>query len=59
MIRPILKMGSPSLLVPSRPVTRFDTPDLHALVTDLEETMAAADSAGIAAPRSGSRLLAA
>ena len=56
MIRPILKMGSPSLLVPSRPVTRFDTPDLHALVTDLEDTMAAADGAGIAAPQIGINL---
>lgn len=53
MIRPILKMGSPDLLVPSRPVTQFDTPDLHALVTDLQDTMAAADGAGIAAPQIG------
>ena len=56
MIRPILKMGTPSLLVPSRPVAQFDTADLHALVTDLEDTMAAADGAGIAAPQIGVNL---
>jgi peptide deformylase len=56
MIRPILKMGAPGLLQPSRPVEHFDTPELHALVADLEETMAAADGAGIAAPQIGVNL---
>ena len=56
MIRPILRMGTPSLLVPSKAVARFDTPDLHQLVADLEDTMAAADGAGIAAPQIGVNL---
>lgn len=56
MIRAILKMGTPSLLLPSKPVAQFDTPELHALVADLEDTMAAADGAGIAAPQIGVNL---
>jgi peptide deformylase len=56
MIRPILKMGAPGLLQLSRPVETFDTPELHALVADLEDTMAAADGAGIAAPQIGVNL---
>jgi peptide deformylase len=56
MIRPILRMGTPSLLVPSKAVARFDTPELHQLVVDLEDTMAAADGAGIAAPQIGVNL---
>ena len=56
MIRPILKMGEPRLLVPSARVERFDTPELHALLVDLEETMQAANGAGIAAPQIGVNL---
>ncbi|MBL8382994.1 MAG: peptide deformylase [Burkholderiales bacterium] len=56
MIRPILRMGTPSLLQPSAAVTQFDTPELHALVADLEDTMAAANGAGIAAPQIGVNL---
>ena len=56
MIRPILKMGEPSLLLPSASVERFDTPELHALLIDLEETMQAANGAGIAAPQIGVNL---
>jgi peptide deformylase len=52
-IRDILKMGDPRLLEPARPVEQFDTPELHALVADLFETMAAADGAGLAAPQIG------
>ncbi len=46
-------MGDPRLLKPARPVAQFDTPELHALITDLEDTMAAADGAGLAAPQIG------
>jgi peptide deformylase len=53
MIRPILKMGDPRLLRVSEPVTHFDTPELHALVADMLETMQAADGAGLAAPQIG------
>jgi peptide deformylase len=52
-VRPILKMGDARLLRIARPVETFDTPELHALVADLRETMAAADGAGIAAPQIG------
>ena len=39
-IRTILKMGDPRLLRHAQPVERFDTPELHALVQDLLDTMA-------------------
>lgn len=44
-------MGDPRLLHKSQPVERFDTPELHALVQDLEDTMRAMNGAGIAAPQ--------
>ena len=56
MIRPILKMGTPSLFEPSVEVEEFDTPELHDLITDLEDTMLAANGAGIAAPQIGVNL---
>lgn len=52
-IHTILKMGDPRLLRIARPVQRFDTPELHRLVADMEETMAAANGAGLAAPQIG------
>lgn len=52
-IREVLKMGDPRLLEKARPVERFDTPGLHALIADLEDTMKAVDGAGIAAPQIG------
>jgi peptide deformylase len=52
-IHEILKMGDPRLLRVARPVERFDTPELHALVADMFETMAAAQGAGLAAPQIG------
>lgn len=48
-----LKMGDPLLLQPAAPVAAFDTPGLHALITDLRDTMAALDGAGLAAPQIG------
>jgi peptide deformylase len=53
MIREILRMGDPRLLRVSEPVGRFDTPELHELLTDMFETMRAADGAGLAAPQIG------
>ena len=50
-IRPVLRMGDKRLLQPSAEVFRFDTPELHALITDLRETMAALRGAGLAAPQ--------
>lgn len=52
-IHPILKMGDPRLLRIARPVSAFDTPELHALVADMRETMAAVNGAGLAAPQIG------
>jgi len=53
MIKPVLKMGDPRLLERAAPVVQFDTPELHALVQDMEETMRAKNGAGIAAPQIG------
>ena len=52
-VRDILKMGDPRLLRVAQPVRAFDTPELHALIDDLFETMHAADGAGLAAPQIG------
>ena len=52
-IHTILKMGDPRLLRTAQPVTAFDTPELHRLIADLHETMAAANGAGLAAPQIG------
>lgn len=53
MIRPVLKMGDPRLFEVSTPVAAFDTPELHALVADMRDTMAALNGAGLAAPQIG------
>ena len=52
-VREILKMGDARLLRIAQPVAAFDTPELHALITDLFETMHAANGAGLAAPQIG------
>jgi peptide deformylase len=52
-IRPVLRMGDPRLLEPSRAVERFDTPELHALIADMDDTMKALNGAGLAAPQIG------
>lgn len=49
----ILKMGDPRLLRVAQPVTQFDSDALHLLITDLLDTMRAADGAGLAAPQIG------
>jgi peptide deformylase len=46
-------MGDPCLLEPSDPVDKFDTPELHALIADMQDTMRALDGAGLAAPQIG------
>ncbi|MFA9440575.1 peptide deformylase [Uliginosibacterium sp. sgz301328] len=53
MIHEVLKMGDPRLLRRAQPVTQFDTPELHALVADMFETMAHLSGAGLAAPQIG------
>ena len=52
-VRDILKMGDARLLRVAKPVSAFDTPELHALIADLMDTMKAADGAGLAAPQIG------
>jgi peptide deformylase len=52
-IHEILKMGDPRLLRVAQPVQTFDTPELHRLVADMADTMAAASGAGLAAPQIG------
>lgn len=54
--RSILKMGDPRLLRVARPVTRFDSDELRALLADLLDTMQAANGAGLAAPQIGVNL---
>jgi peptide deformylase len=52
-VHDILKMGDPRLLRVAQPVTRFDTPELHALIADMFDTMQAAGGVGLAAPQIG------
>jgi peptide deformylase len=44
-------MGDPRLLRVSEPVRQFDRPELHALIADMRDTMAALSGAGLAAPQ--------
>jgi len=53
VIRDILRMGDARLLVRAAPIEHFDTPELHALVADLCDSMVAANGAGLAAPQIG------
>ena len=55
-VREILKMGDPRLLRQAERVTEFDTPQLHALIVDMFDTMHAANGAGLAAPQIGVNL---
>ena len=52
-VRDILKMGDARLLRVAQPVAAFDTDALHLLVSDLLDTMRAANGAGLAAPQIG------
>jgi peptide deformylase len=52
-IKLVLRMGDPLLLERAAPVEHFDTPELHALIRDMEETMEHMNGAGIAAPQIG------
>ncbi len=52
-IRDILKMGDPRLLRIAPPVTKFDTDEIHLLVSDMFDTMRSVNGAGLAAPQIG------
>jgi peptide deformylase len=52
-VRTVRKMGDSVLLQRAAEVDQFDTPELHALIQDMHDTMEAMDGAGIAAPQIG------
>ena len=52
-IRTVLRMGDAGLLQRAEPVHHFDTPQLHALLADMRDTMQALNGAGLAAPQIG------
>ena len=55
-IRTVLRMGDPVLLQQAKPVEAFDTPEIHALIADMQDTMVHMNGAGIAAPQIGESL---
>ena len=52
-VKPVLRMGDARLLEKAQPVNYFDTAELHGLLADMRDTMAALDGAGLAAPQIG------
>ncbi|NOT67587.1 MAG: peptide deformylase [Methylophilaceae bacterium] len=52
-IRTVLRMGDALLLQQAAPVTQFNTPELHALIQDMQDTMRHMSGVGIAAPQIG------
>jgi len=52
MVHPIVKFGDPVLDTPTKPVDKFDD-ELQALITDMFESMYAAQGVGLAAPQIG------
>lgn len=53
MVYKVVKYGDPVLETRCDPVAEFDTPELHALVADMFETMYSAKGVGLAAPQIG------
>lgn len=51
--RTVLKMGDVRLLQWAAPIDTFDTPQLHALVRDMKDTMRTSEGVGLAAPQIG------
>jgi peptide deformylase len=52
-IREVLKMGDPRLLAVAEPVVEFGSPELGALLADMQDTMRDLNGAGLAAPQIG------
>jgi peptide deformylase len=52
-VREVLRMGHPVLRERARPVEKFATPELRDLLQDMQDTMAAKNGAGLAAPQIG------
>lgn len=53
MVYPIVRYGDPVLEREAENVTEFDTPELHAFIDDMFESMYAAKGVGLAAPQIG------
>ena len=53
MIREILKMGDPRLLRRAKPVKDIHDPELKTIISDMYDTMHAANGVGLAAPQIG------
>jgi len=52
-VRTVLRIGDQRLLQVAEPVAAFDTPELHALLEDMRDTMREQDGVGLAAPQIG------
>jgi peptide deformylase len=52
-VREVLRMGHPVLRERAKPVEAFGTPELRALLQDMQDTMAHRNGAGLAAPQIG------
>ncbi|GHU03473.1 peptide deformylase [Betaproteobacteria bacterium] len=52
-IRPVLRMGDARLMQRAQEVALFDTPELHTLIADMNDTMLAQGGVGLAAPQIG------
>ena len=56
VIKEVLRMGDARLLRRAEEVRSFDTPELHALLADMRDTMRELDGVGLAAPQIGVNL---
>ena len=52
-VRPVLRMGDPVLHQVAAPVQNFGSPELRALLADMDDTVQALNGAGLAAPQIG------
>ena len=52
-IREVLRMGDARLLQRAEELRKFDTPELHALLADMRDTMHVLNGVGLAAPQIG------
>jgi peptide deformylase len=52
-VREVLRMGDARLLQRAEELRKFDTPELHALLADMRDTMHALNGVGLAAPQIG------
>ena len=50
-VQEVIKMGHPLLLARAKEVESFATSELDTLITDMQDTMAALNGAGLAAPQ--------